>query len=202
VGSQLFTAAGPDVVRALVQRGERVFLDLKFHDIPQTVAAAGVEAVRLGVALFTVHASGGPTMMKTVRDAVREASVKESLAQPQILAVTVLTSLRSRDLERMRMSGPVQEQVLHLAALALKCGLDGVVASPLEIEPIKGTVPRCLVVTPGVRPAGFPRGDQERLLSPGEAVRRGADYVVVGRPILEAPDPVQAAEAILKEMQT
>ncbi|MBC7909780.1 MAG: orotidine-5'-phosphate decarboxylase [Pyrinomonadaceae bacterium] len=203
IGSQLFTAAGPEFVRELAGAGARIFLDLKFHDIPNTVAAAGVEAARLGVFMFNVHASGGSEMMRRTADAVRLATEREGLAQPKVIAVTVLTSADKGVLAEVGINAEPETQVTHLARLAAAAGLDGVVASPLEIEAVRGAVEQkdFLIVTPGVRPAGSATDDQRRVMTPGEAVRAGADYLVVGRAILNAPDPVEAAIAISQEMK-
>jgi len=204
VGSQLFTAEGPGVVREIVAGGGRVFLDLKFHDIPNTVAAAGAEAARLGVSIFNVHACGGSEMMRRTAEAVSEAAEREGLARPVVIAVTVLTSADDHVLSEVGFSSGATEQVGRLARLAAASGMDGVVASPLEVKLIRETVSRrdFVVVTPGVRPAGSERGDQRRVMTPAEAVRAGADYLVVGRPILGAPDPARAAQEIIDEMET
>ncbi|HEX8118812.1 MAG TPA: orotidine-5'-phosphate decarboxylase [Pyrinomonadaceae bacterium] len=204
VGSQLFTKAGPDLVRRLVKDGARVFLDLKFHDIPNTVANAAREAVRLGVALFNIHAAGGTEMMRRAAEATAEEAARLCVRKPSLIAVTVLTSI---DEEAMSETGvvaaSVEEQVRRLARLADASGLDGVVASPHEIVPVRGAVGRddFLVVTPGVRPSAVANEDQKRVTTPAEAVRRGADFIVVGRAILNAPDPAAAARAVVKEMQ-
>lgn len=202
IGSQLFTAAGPRFVQELVKAGARIFLDLKFHDIPNTVAAAGVEAARLGVFMFNVHASGGSEMMRRTVDAVGEACEREGLEKPKIIGVTVLTSSDAGTLAETGLTAGPEEQVKRLARLASDAGLDGVVASPLEIEAVRGSVENrdFLIVTPGVRPAGTSKDDQRRVLTPAEARRRGASHLVVGRAILNAPDPVRAAQAILEEM--
>ncbi len=204
VGSQLFTAAGPEVVREIVAAGGRVFLDLKFHDIPNTVAAAGAEAARLGVSIFNVHACGGGEMMRRTAEAVSEAAEREGFVRPVVIAVTVLTSADDRALSEVGFSSGAAEQVGRLARLAEGSGMDGVVASPLEVKLIRETVGRrnFVVVTPGVRPAGSERGDQRRVMTPAEAVRAGADYLVIGRPILSAPDPARAAQEIIDEMET
>lgn len=203
IGSQLFTAAGPALVREIVESGERVFLDLKFHDIPNTVAAAGVEAARLGVSIFNVHAAGGSEMMRRTFDAVSEVVDLEKLQRPAVIAVTVLTSSNSNTLREIGLSDDVYDVVRSLALLAEASGLDGVVASPLELGIVRSAVkkPGFLVVTPGVRPAGSARGDQKRVTTPREAILAGADYLVVGRPILESPDPARAAQSIIDEMQ-
>ncbi|HWS98950.1 MAG TPA: orotidine-5'-phosphate decarboxylase [Pyrinomonadaceae bacterium] len=204
VGSQLFTAAGPRVVREIVGGGGRVFLDLKFHDIPNTVAAAGVEAARLGVSIFNVHACGGSEMMRRTSDAVTETAEREGLERPAVIAVTVLTSADDSVLSEAGFSSNTTEQVRRLAHLAASSGMDGVVASPHEVKLIRETVGtrEFVVVTPGVRPAGSARDDQRRVMTPAEAVRAGADYLVIGRPILNAPDPARAAQEIIGEMET
>lgn len=203
VGSQLFTAAGPAIVREIVEAGARVFLDLKFHDIPNTVARAGVEAARLGVSIFNVHALGGSEMMRRTVAEVHEVATRENIERPSIIAVTMLTSAGERTLSEVGLSSGVEQQVERLARLSAECGMDGVVASPLEVSLIRSAVGRrdFLIVTPGVRPAGADRGDQKRVMSPLEAVRAGADYLVLGRAILEAPDMPRAAEEIIKEME-
>ena len=202
VGSQLFTAAGPDLVRELVSAGARVFLDLKFHDIPATVAAAAREAARLGVSLFTVHAAGGSEMLRRAAEAAAETASREGLARPRVLGVTVLTSADASTLAEAGVGGTVEEQVARLAALAAACGLDGVIASPHEIGLVRRAAarPGFLVVTPGVRPRGAAHDDQRRVMTPAEAVRAGADMVVVGRAVLAAPDRARAAAEIVAEM--
>src|SRR5215207_1241463 len=205
VGSQLFTSAGPDLVRRLVGEGARLFLDLKFHDIPNTVAAAAREAARLGVALFNVHASGGSEMMRRASDATAEEAARLGLKKPSLIAVTVLTSMDAEALHETGVSAAgVEEHVRSLARLADASGLDGVVASPHEIVPVRESVGRAgfLVVTPGVHPSATAYADQKRVTSPAEAVRLGADFVVVGRAILNAPDPAQAARAVVEEMKS
>ncbi|HEV2860678.1 MAG TPA: orotidine-5'-phosphate decarboxylase [Pyrinomonadaceae bacterium] len=203
VGSQLFTAEGPSLVRELVDDGARVFLDLKFHDIPNTVASAAREAVRLGVSLFNVHACGGGEMMRRAADAVGEEAGRLGVERPRLIAVTVLTSMDAASLEETGYTGPtLEEQVARLARLAADSGLDGVVASPHEIGLVRSTVNSrdFIVVTPGVRPAGSSEDDQKRVMTPAGAVRAGADFIVVGRAILGAPDPVRAAREIVDEM--
>jgi orotidine-5'-phosphate decarboxylase len=203
VGSQLFTAAGPDFVREIVAKGGRVFLDLKFHDIPNTVAAACREAVRLGVSLFNVHAAGGSEMMRRAVEATAETSVREGIEKPDLIAVTVLTSANAASLREIGIANEVEAQVKMLAGLAAASGMDGVVASPHEIAPIRSIVTRekFLLVTPGVRPAAAAHDDQKRVMTPAEAVRAGADYIVIGRAILKAPDPLRAAREIVEEME-
>jgi orotidine-5'-phosphate decarboxylase len=203
IGSQLFTAAGPNVVREIVGAGGRIFLDLKFHDIPNTVAAAGVEAARLGVSIFNVHACGGSEMMRRTAEAVAETCAREALIRPLVIAVTALTSADDSTLAEAGFSSGATEQVRRMARLAAHAGLDGVVASPHEVKLIRETVGRTgfVVVTPGVRSIVVASDDQRRVMTPAEAVRAGADYLVVGRPILNAPDPARAAQEIVEEMQ-
>ncbi|HWR36424.1 MAG TPA: orotidine-5'-phosphate decarboxylase [Clostridia bacterium] len=196
VGKQLFTAEGPQIVRELVASGRRVFLDLKFHDIPNTVAAAVRQAAELRVAMLTVHASGGAKMLR----AAAEAS-ESSPTQPLILAVTVLTSLSDEDLLEVGVSGTVQSQVLRLANLALeqKCG--GIVASAHEARELRRELGTGFaIVTPGIRPGGSTKDDQARVVTPAQAMRAGASHIVVGRPITEAVDPAQTARQILAEI--
>jgi orotidine-5'-phosphate decarboxylase len=203
VGLQLFTSAGPEFVRKLVNTGARVFLDLKFHDIPNTVAKASVEAARLGVWMFNVHASGGGEMMRQVSAEVGEVSEREGLERPLIIAVTVLTSSNNDTLKEIGVVAETQPQVLKLAELTAKCGLDGVVASPLEIEPIRARIAskEFVIVTPGIRPSSATQDDQKRVMTPGEAVSVGADHLVIGRPITAAADRVKAVEEIISEME-
>ncbi len=203
VGSQLFTAAGPDFVKEIINAGEKIFLDLKFHDIPNTVAAAGVEATRLGVSLFNVHASGGSAMMRRTSDAVAECVAREGLARPAILGVTVLTSSDDATLKETGLLEKADEVVARLAQLAAHSGLDGVVASAREAFLVRNLVtkPGFIIVTPGVRLAGAGNDDQARVMTPREAIAAGADYLVVGRPIVAAPDPARAAQQIIDAMQ-
>lgn len=204
IGSQLFTAAGPRIVREIVAAGERVFLDLKFHDIPNTVAAASRAAARLGVALFNVHASGGGEMMRRAAEATAEVCAREGLARPRVIAVTVLTSSDRATLTETGIAASAAEHVASLAWLAAASGLDGVVASPHEIQLVRETVGRedFVIVTPGVRPARVAHDDQKRVMTPAEAIRAGADYLVVGRAVLDAPDPARAVAEIVGEMET
>lgn len=202
IGSPLFMAAGPDFVRELVRQGERVFLDLKFHDIPTTVARAGAEAACLGVQMFTVHALGGERMLRAVVEAVRDVSAREELTPPRVLAVTLLTSLGAEDLIEMGWPVEPDEVVVALARLAHACGAGGVVASAWEIARIRQAIPsqEFAIVVPGIRPAGAPAYDQQRSATPQEALRAGADYLVLGRPILESDRPREAIEEILREL--
>jgi orotidine-5'-phosphate decarboxylase len=196
IGKQLFTAEGPQVVRDLVASGRKVFLDLKYHDIPNTVAAAVRSAAELGVSMLTVHASGGSKMLKA---AVEAAS--QSPAKPMVLAVTVLTSLSDSDLREVGIAGDVLSQVLRLGALARAAGCGGVVASAQEARELRRALGEGLaIVTPGVRPAGSSAGDQARVVTPKDAIAAGATYLVVGRPILDAPDPAKAAQQIADEI--
>jgi orotidine-5'-phosphate decarboxylase len=197
VGMQLYTAEGPQVVRDLVATGKRVFLDLKYHDIPNTVAAAVREAAQLGVSMLTVHASGGTKMLRAAAEAAREKG-----SGPQVLAVTVLTSMDVEDLSATGVPGQVVDQVVRLASMALKAGCAGVVSSAQEVRALRAKLSRdFLAVTPGVRPAGSAHGDQARVVTPAEAVASGATHIVVGRPITAAADPSSEAERILREMQ-
>lgn len=202
VGHQLFTAYGPDIVRRITASGGRVFLDLKYHDIPNTVAKASAEAVKLGVSIFNVHALGGLAMMKAAADSAKETAEKYNLPRPVVLAVTVLTSMDQRGLQReLKITRPLRREVCHLAKLAQRAGLDGVVASPQEIKMLRRSVRGAFVVlTPGVRPAWAGKDDQKRTMTPAEAVAAGADYLVIGRPVLKAEDRRAAVEKILEEI--
>ena len=199
VGKQLFTGHGPDIVRMVQNFGGDVFLDLKYHDIPNTVAMASLEAARLGVKLINLHALGGYEMMaRTVEALGQEFAGRE---RSRVLAVTILTSSTGETLREVGIEYPVTEMVVRLAKLAHKAGIDGVVASPLEVSLIRDACgPDFLIVTPGVRPAFAAADDQKRIMTPGEAVRAGADYLVIGRPISAAKDPLAAAEAIVQEI--
>lgn len=203
IGKQLFTAAGPDIVRQVVGMGEKVFLDLKFHDIPNTVASAGVEAARLGVSIFNVHALGGSAMMCATVDAINAAAERENLTKPLILAVTILTSHDQTSLHEIGLEQSMQEQVIRLAQLADKSGINGVVASPLEIAPLRKAIenPNFVILTPGVRPAGAALNDQKRVTTPGDAIKAGANYLVIGRPITGAEEPAAAAQKISEEIE-
>ena len=200
IGLELFTSEGPDIVRRIVDTGARVFLDLKFHDIPNTVARAVAAAARLGVSMMNVHASGGVTMMRAAREAADRARPGNA-ARPVLLAVTVLTSLDAEALAQVGVDRAPEEQVVELARLARSAGMDGVVASAREVAAIRNACGREFVaVTPGIRPAGGATEDQKRVVTPADAIRAGADYLVAGRPITEAAEPVAAARAIVREM--
>jgi orotidine-5'-phosphate decarboxylase len=197
VGKELFTAEGPSIVRELVSSGKKVFLDLKFHDIPNTVAGAVRTAATLGVSLLTVHASGGPKMLKAAAEASAQSSSK-----PTVLAVTVLTSLALPDLEEIGVTGGVEAQVLRLAGLAINAGCGGIVASAQEAARLREALGSGFtLVTPGIRPAGSVAADQARVVTPEDAIRAGATYLVVGRPITAADDPQHAARAIIQQIE-
>ena len=200
IGNRLFTREGPAFVEELAARGDRVFLDLKFHDIPHTVAGAVAAATKLGVWMVNVHASGGSAMMRAARAAADEEAARCSRPPPLVVAVTMLTSLDEQALAEIGFGGSVADQVGRLAALTEAAGLDGVVASPREIEIIRRRCGRTFaIVTPGIRGAHDARGDQSRTLSAADALAAGATYLVVGRPIIAAADPRAAAEKIAAE---
>jgi orotidine-5'-phosphate decarboxylase len=231
IGSRLFTSEGPSIVRALVDKGDRVFLDLKFHDIPNTVAQAVAAATSLGVWMVNVHASGGTRMMQAARDAARETAARTGATPPLVIAVTVLTSMTGETLAEIgcasaeasdnpgsgirpstssgrpelvegRNAGSVIDQVIRLAQLAEAAGLDGVVASPLETATIRERCGRYFaIVTPGIRGGMAGQDDQARTMNAGDAIGAGATYIVVGRPIIAAADPRAAAEAIVEEAE-
>jgi orotidine-5'-phosphate decarboxylase len=202
IGAQLFAGAGLDLVREIIRSEQRVFLDLKFHDIPNTVAAAGAEVTRLGVSLFNLHAAGGSEMMRRTAEAVSKTADAEGLPRPSLIAVTVLTSADAAMLSETGISLSIEDQVRTLSLLAESSGMDGVVASTREIALVRAAIKRksFLVVTPGIRPSGSELDDQKRVMTPAEAISAGADYLVVGRPITGAKDPRQAAERITEEM--
>jgi len=202
IGMQLFTAAGPDLVRRIIANGGRIFLDLKYHDIPNTVRLAGIEATRLGVSIFNIHAGGGVEMMTRTAEAVSETAAREGLSKPKILGVTLLTSMDTAALSQIGINLESESLVRVLAGRAADCGLDGVVASARETSMIRETVSRkdFLIVTPGIRPTLESGDDQRRTMTVADAVRAGADYIVVGRPILEDENPAGAAEGIISEI--
>ena len=192
VGKELFTQVGPEVIRRLHDLGHEIFLDLKFHDIPNTVANACAAAADLGVWMINVHASGGGQMMSAAKEKLANRS-----SAPLLIAVTVLTSSSQKELNEIGITATPEEQVIRLASLTSECGLDGVVCSAQEAKALRAlTRPEFNLVTPGIRPAGFDAGDQKRVCTPAEAINNGADYIVIGRPITQAPDPV----AVLKEV--
>jgi orotidine-5'-phosphate decarboxylase len=203
IGLQLFTSAGASFVRELVEKGIRVFLDVKFHDIPNTVAKASIEVARLGVWMFNVHAIGGSEMMRRTIESVEEVCEKENLAKPLIIGVTVLTSSNAETLRETGIEREVDSQVVNLAKLAAKCGLDGVVASPLETSLIRQSIenPNFQIVTPGIRPGFATKDDQKRVMTAKEAVSSGSNYIVVGRPILQEGDKLAAVKNILAEIE-
>jgi orotidine-5'-phosphate decarboxylase len=204
IGSQLFTSAGPDIVRALVDRGDRVFLDLKFHDIPNTVAGAVAAATALGVWMVNVHAAGGGPMLRAAASAAREAAATRGTPPPLVIAVTVLTSLDAPTLASVGVAAPPLDQVVRLAMLTRTAGLDGVVASPQEVSAIRAACgPDFVIVTPGIRGGSATTGpdDQHRTATPAGAVAAGSSYLVVGRPITAAADPRAAALGILEELE-
>ena len=201
IGKELFTAHGPDGVRA-VAGGVPLFLDLKFHDIPNTVAGALRSAIHLRPAFVNVHASGGKAMLEAAVQAVAEGAEDAGVPRPQLLGVTVLTSLGEDDLGDVGQAGPLADQVLRLAHLAQSCGLDGVVCSPREIAAIKAACgPDFVLMVPGIRPAWAASGDQKRVMTPGEALAAGADYLVIGRPVTGAQDAAAAARQIVEEIE-
>ena len=205
VGSRLFTMAGPDLVRRLVDSGARVFLDLKFHDIPNTVAQAVDAAVRTGAWMINVHAAGGPAMMQAAARAAADAAAATGVQPPLVIGVTVLTSMDGATLQQTGVVRPLLDHVLALARMAQSAGLHGVVASPQETSAIRQACgPDFAIVTPGIRgaSAGQEKNDQSRTLGPAEAVKAGATYIVVGRPIIAAPDPRGAAQAIVEELDS
>jgi len=197
VGKELFTACGPAIVEHLQERGFDVFLDLKFHDIPQTVAKACRAAARLGVWMLNVHASGGSTMLRAAREAVNDAAGTQ---RTLLVAVTVLTSMNDAALREVGVNSSVQDQVGRLATLAAECALDGIVCSALEASRLRESVPELLRVTPGIRPAQYAEDDQRRIMTPAAALAAGSDFLVVGRPITAAEDPAQALGQILSEL--
>lgn len=201
IGSELFTSCGPSIVEEVQKSGSKVFLDLKFHDIPNTVAKSAVVATRLGVFMFNVHALGGVDMMKKAAESVNDEAKKLKIERPKVIAVTILTSMDGNNLKKIGVSDNMETQVSKLAKLSKDAGLDGVVASPSEVKLIRKNLGKdFLIVTPGVRPSWAGKNDQKRFTTPKEAIDNGADFIVVGRPVIEAPDPVEVAEKILREI--
>lgn len=203
IGNQLFSAEGPKIINMINDRGSKVFLDLKFHDIPNTVARAAEVAAKLGVYIFNVHTSGGYEMMRAAAEASEKISLALGVRKPLILGVTLLTSINQEILEKeIGIKKRIEKQVVHLAKLAKTAGLDGVVASSWEIKEIrKACGENFVILTPGIRPAGKSSDDQKRVMTPREAIKLGADFLVIGRPIRNASNPVEAAKEILKEME-
>ncbi len=202
VGLELFTAHGPGILHEVQRHGGKIFLDLKFHDIPNTVAGAIRSSLKFGVEIFNVHCSGGSAMLSAAVQANQEESRRLSVSPPILLGVTVLTSMDDSALQELGYSRSVSAQVKHFVDLVTSTGLDGVVCSPREITLVKGMNPSLKVLVPGIRPADAELGDQKRVTTPLEAVRAGADFLVVGRPITQAKNPVKALEKILEEISS
>jgi len=203
IGFELFSSCGPSIVSQIARFGGRIFLDLKFHDIPNTVSKAAVSVTKLGVFMFNVHGLGGYDMMKKTADAVKAEAERLKIEKPKVLAVTVLTSMDENALKKVGINDTMNQEVLRLAELAKSAGLDGVVASPSEARLIREKLGKdFLIITPGVRPSWAEAGDQKRIASPKEAIADGATYIVVGRPITEAKDPAQAARKISEEISS
>ena len=201
IGFELFSSCGPSIVKDALARGCRIFLDLKYHDIPNTVSKAAVSATKLGVFMFNVHALGGYDMMNRTADAVRQEADKLKIERPKVIAVTILTSMDEAALKRVGVSDSMNDEVLRLAQLAKEAGLDGVVASPSETKLLRKEIGQdFLIITPGVRPEWAATGDQKRIATPAQAVGDGASFIVVGRPITDAADQADAAKKILKEI--
>lgn len=204
IGLELFVSAGPDIVRQINGRGKKVFLDLKFHDIPNTASRAAMAAARLGVYMFNIHASGGLDMMRKCRDSVVEMCLRENIARPRILGVTVLTSLSNEILKHeLGLQHNVNTHVRLLSRLSAEAGLDGVVASAHEVATIRNHSEKdFLIITPGIRSSWSPPDDQRRTMTPREAIKEGADYLVLGRTVLNEPDPAKTLELISAEILT
>jgi orotidine-5'-phosphate decarboxylase len=202
IGMELFTAEGPGLLEEITGQRKKAFLDLKYHDIPNTVAGAVRSAARHGVFMLTLHASGGKEMLAKAREAAAQEAAKSGKSRPYLLGVTVLTSLKEAELKDIGTFAPVTEQVLRLASLTKKAGLDGIVCAPQEIEIIKKELGKdFIVVTPGIRPAWAAAHDQKRIMTPAEALKKGADYLVIGRPITAAPSPREAFLKIVEELK-
>ena len=203
VGMELFYSVGGEVISYLKQQHKQVFLDLKLHDIPNTVAEGLCSLMRLGADILNVHASGGYTMMKTAAERVKQEAQRLGIEPPKLIAITVLTSINASDWQGLGQPMEIRDQVVRLARLAKQAGLDGVVASPQEATAIREACgPEFLIVTPGVRPAGSAVNDQSRIATPSSALQNGASHLVVGRPIRLAENPAEAAKKIIKEMET
>lgn len=202
VGKELFTAEGPAVFKMIRENGGEIFADLKYHDIPNTVANAARVLVRQGVEIFNVHAQGGYEMIKATREAIEDEAKKLGVKRPVLLAVTILTSLSDEDLKRVNIDSTTKDYVLLLAKLAKEAGADGIVCSPQEIEIIKSELGNeFITLTPGIRPKWAVTGDQKRIMTPKDALKKGTDYMVIGRPITKAENRVEAAKKILDEME-
>jgi len=201
IGLQLFTACGPEIVREIRSMGNKIFLDLKLHDIPNTVAGAVREAARLQVSLLTLHTMGGPAMMRAASEAAREAETIPGAVSPRLLGVTVLTSIDQAEAEKVGLSGSIESMVLRLANLADASGIDGIVCSPLELDSLSAHRPgKLFFVTPGIRPAGSSADDQSRITTPAQAIAGGARHLVVGRPVTRSENPAAAASRIVEEI--
>ena len=202
IGLQLITSEGVSFIREVVEDGIKLFLDTKFHDIPATVAKASVETARLGVWMFNIHASGGSEMLHQTVEAVNEVCEKENLVKPKIIGVTVLTSSNQKTLNEVGVGKDINKQVLELTKLSAGNSLDGVVSSPKETALIRENIPdkNFTIVTPGIRPSFSALHDQKRVMTPKEAVENGTDYMVIGRPILQSPNPVEAVKKIVGEI--
>ena len=201
IGKELFVSAGPDIVKRVRDTGASVFLDLKFHDIPNTVAKAVASAARLDVQMLTVHTCGGSTMLKGALKGATKAAEETGNEPPLVLGVTVLTSMDDSDLNQVNINKTPEKQVIHLAKMATEAGLKGLVCSPKEITALREVLPtEVQQVTPGIRPAGSDSSDQKRVMTPSEAVQAGADWLVIGRPIYAADKPRAAAESILESL--
>lgn len=202
IGLELFSSCGPSIVEKAKNKGCSIFLDLKLHDIPTTVAKTAASLTRLGVDIINVHALGGYDMMKKAAEAVADEAKKLKITKPKLIAVTILTSMDENSLKKIGIFDTMENQVLKLALLARDAGLDGVVASPSEVKSIRKKLEKdFLIVTPGVRPSWAAADDQKRVATPKEAIDDGADFIVIGRPITEAPDPAIAAKKVLEEMK-
>lgn len=202
IGSQLFTACGPQLVKKIITQGEKVFLDLKFHDIPNTVSSAAAEAAKLGVYMMNLHAMGGLEMMQRTIEELAHCCDKEGLRQPLIIAVTILTSLNQWMLAQLGIEETMIKQVIKLASLAKKAGCEGVVCSPQEVVPLRQKMGKdFILVTPGIRPSWSAADDQRRINTPAQALANGADYLVIGRPITRAEDPPEAVDKIIAEIK-